>query len=219
LVAGVADHFRRLGVALGDPARDEERGAQLLGVEQLEDARHRDPRAVDALGDDARAVLHRRVAGEPAGLGVEVERQTGGAAGAAGEDRLVLLVRGHAGRLAERGVPSGRGERRTLCGEAVAPGHHRLDLLGPSLEVIAHVDALLFVRVGPRDQADGWLAREVGWQVRHARGDVQEVAGLPDAVLGQSFAVPRVDPPAERVDRRLVAVVLVRAGPLPGRHG
>src|SRR6185437_8370366 len=80
-------------------------------------------------------------------------------------------------------------------------------------------DALLLVRIGPRDDRLGPLVAGVGRHVRHPGGDVHEVAGLDQLMVLEPRPVPELDPSAHEIDRRLVVLVHVRSGALARLHG
>ena len=73
LVATPVDLGDRRGMALGCPARDEERGREPVGVEEVQDQRHADLGPIGALGEDADPVDVLWIARDPCRLGVEIE--------------------------------------------------------------------------------------------------------------------------------------------------
>ena len=84
LVAALHDLLAEGGVALDDPARDEDAGLDPVAVEQLEDARHARLGPVGAHRHVQRPLGQRGVAVDPRALAVEVERHHDGAARAVG---------------------------------------------------------------------------------------------------------------------------------------
>jgi hypothetical protein len=75
LVPGRDDLLDPLRVALGDARRDEERGSDAVTLQQVQDQRDGDLRAVRALGQDAGLVRVRGVLADPHLLRVEIERE------------------------------------------------------------------------------------------------------------------------------------------------
>ena len=81
LVAAVRDGAHRVLVVLGHPGRDEERGADIVGSQQRQDARQGFHRPEPALRERDRLV---NAAGHPQRLGVQIEGEGAGGAGVAG---------------------------------------------------------------------------------------------------------------------------------------
>ena len=82
LVAALEDHLDPVGMVLGSPARHEERALEPRLLQRIEDLRHADLGAVAALAQHAGPVGIVRIARGPQRLGVEIEGQHDGAAGA-----------------------------------------------------------------------------------------------------------------------------------------
>src|SRR4029079_17100683 len=78
LVTPVDDRANAVRVAFRDAARNEERRANVVPLQEVEDQRHRDLRAVGSLGEDAGAVRVLRVLADPDLLRVEVEGERDG---------------------------------------------------------------------------------------------------------------------------------------------
>ena len=84
LVAAADDVLAEGGVALHDPARDEDAGLDAVAVEEVEDARHAGLGPVGAHRHVQRPLRQRGVAVDPRALAIEVERHHDGAPGAVG---------------------------------------------------------------------------------------------------------------------------------------
>src|SRR3989441_5898671 len=103
LVAGRHDRLHRVRMMLGHPGGDEERGGDLGLAQEVEDARQGFQHAEGALGERDGLV---DAAGQPQGLGVEVERE--------GAGRPVAMRPANGHREASGGATSERAGRPML---------------------------------------------------------------------------------------------------------
>jgi hypothetical protein len=108
LVASGDDLLDSFRVVLGDAAGHEERRRHLVAGEQVEDQRHSNLGAVDALREDARPPGVLRVVGDPDLLGVEVEGEREGGSRPVRPQRC--KPRTHAQVSRRRGVCTKRSE-------------------------------------------------------------------------------------------------------------
>ena len=78
LMPGTSNIAHRLAVRLSDAARNEERGADVAALEEVEDQRDADVDLVVALTDDEWLAVIVSVHGRPHGLGIDVDGEAEG---------------------------------------------------------------------------------------------------------------------------------------------
>src|SRR5262249_23656984 len=76
--------------------------------------------------------------------------------------------------------------------------------------------AFLLVRVGASNHERRGLVAEIRRQMGHTSRDVKHLALPHDAVMLEPFAIPTVRLAGERIDRRLMLLMLVRLAPPTG---
>ena len=86
----------------------------------------------------------------------------------------------------------------------------RPGLRDSTLQIRAHDDTLLLVRIGARSHTQRGSDAAVHSHVRYARRDVEVIAIMRDGLLVQIFPCPQLDlVPAHDVESRLMVLVYV----------